>query len=581
MRATQIPLFTTKEEPSDAQVDSHKILSKAGYIKKQSGGFYVYLPFGHMVHQKIEKIIREEMNFSGAVEVHLPLLTPASFWQQSNRWDAMGPEMMRLKDRHENKFALAPTHEESMTWLASTYLQSYKQLPINLYQIGIKFRDEIRPRYGLIRCREFVMKDAYSFHIDETSLDETYREMRSCYRRIFDRCELKTIPVEADSGNMGGSGSEEFMVASQIGEETLLLCADTENCGYRSNVEKTEVYANQAQEEKSQDLKKIHTPNKTTIEEVSDLLKTNATLFIKTVIYETNCEAIICFLNGDRQASETKIKNLVKGSNFQKAQIETIKTVTGANPGFAGPVSLAKQEGDEVLINNETKKIVILYDRQLKNTKGRVTGANIDDYHLQGVEEGRDFQISKSYDISQARENDICPHCKKEKLSITRGIEVGHIFKLGDKYSKSMGLSVLDKNGKPATPIVGCYGIGVGRTMATVVEQNHDENGILWPKSISPFTVYLVSLAKKEQEKEKADALYMTLVSSDISVFYDDRDERAGIKFHDSELVGFPWILIAGKNYFENQIIEVKNRRTAEKNEMKLESVIAMLGENE
>lgn len=567
MRASQLPLFTSKNDPNDAQVASHRLLSRAGYIRKQAAGLYNYLPFGDMVHRKIERIIREEMNRFGGVEVTLPVITPAELWQESGRWSVMGKEMMRMTDRHEVGYALGPTHEEAMTDLARSFLQSYKQLPINLYQIGKKYRDEIRPRYGLIRCREFTMKDAYSYHVDDKSLDETYQKMREAYRAIFDRCGLKTIPVEADSGNMGGSGSEEFMVASSIGEETLLLCSD-EACGYRSNQEKTAFIENPKKQSGSSPSGEaaldFETGAAKTIEDVSKLTGQNSRDFIKAVIFEDAENVFLCFVPGDRDLSEIKMKNLSGTTDYWAAGDETIRTLTGAEPGYTGPVGLKHKSGDKI-----GKKVLRIYfDGHLKGRTNLIAGANKTGFHTKHVNEGRDFTVTEGRDLVVAHAGDICPQCKKAELTETRGIEVGHIFKLGKKYSERMNLSVLDPNGKPLTPTMGCYGIGVGRTLATAVEQNHDERGIIWNETLSPFQVYLVSLAKGEPEVAFVDKLYATLQAAGVSVYLDDRDERAGVKFNDAELVGFPYIVTVGKKTLESGKLEVKLRRSGEKLEL-------------
>ncbi len=574
MRASQLPLFTSKDDPKDAQVASHRLLSRAGYIRKQGSGLYAYLPFGDMVHRKVEQIVREEMNRFGGVEVTLPVITPAELWQESGRWDLMGKEMMRMTDRHEVPYALGPTHEEAMTDVARSFLQSYKQLPINLYQIGRKYRDEIRPRYGLIRCREFVMKDAYSFHTDDKSLDETYQKMRECYRAIFERCGLKTIPVEADSGNMGGSGSEEFMVASSIGEETLLLCSD-EKCGYRSNQEKTAFIENPkrggsaALTDRSPSAVKggvedFETGALKTIDEVAKLTGQNPRDFIKAVIFEDAQNIYLCFVQGDRELSEIKMKNLAGATDYWLASEETINALTGAEPGYAGPVGLKNKDGDKI----DKKILRIFFDRHLRGRSGLITGANKTGYHKKQVAEGRDFQAGDGHDLIVAHAADICPQCQKAELTETRGIEVGHIFKLGKKYTQAMNLTVLDPNGKPLHPTMGCYGIGVGRTVATAIEQNHDERGLIWNKTLSPFVVYLVSLAKAEAEVAFVDKLYTTLKDRGITVYLDDRDERAGVKFNDAELVGFPLIVTVGKKSIESGKLEVKLRKSGEKFEL-------------
>ena len=579
MKASQLPLGTEKEDPRDAQVVSHSRLSRSGFIKKQSSGFYTFMPLGYMVHRKIEEIIRQKMMQYGAIELHLPVLTPDSLWEQSGRWQKMGPEMMRVQDRHGNFFALAPTHEEAITFLAQQILKSYKSLPINLFQIGNKYRDEIRPRYGLIRGREFVMKDAYSFHIDDASLHETYEKMRNCYRDIFQECGLETIAVEADSGNMGGAGSEEFMVASTIGEETLLLCEDQVTCGYKSNQEKTAYISETTKNDNNgQPVEKVATPGQTTISQVSAFLNSGVENFIKAVIYETESEIAICFIPGNRDLSDVKLKNLVTGLELSLASEEVVKKVTSAEPGYAGPVSLPVMNNQKLKIDKSDKPIVktvkIFVDQSLEGRKNLVSGANETGFHLKNINEGKDFTACPGVDLVIAGGNDLCPSCKKHRLSETRGIEVGHIFKLGKKYTEALKVEVLGSDGRPHVPTMGCYGIGVGRTLATVVEQNHDEYGIIWPESLSPYKYHLIGLFKKEEEKQPIDDLYEEMLKAGLSVYYDDRNERPGVKFNDADLVGMPWQIIAGKNYVQSGNIELKNRRSQEKTEINREQFL-------
>lgn len=583
VKASQLPLFTTHEDPKDAVVASHRLLIRAGYMKKQASGFYIMLPFALLVQQNIEQIIREEMAAAGCVEVKLPVLTDAEYWKTSGRWDVMGKEMMRLKDRHDNDFALGPTHEEAMTSLAGSILKSYKQLPLTLYQIGTKYRDEIRPRYGLIRCREFTMKDAYSFHENEESLDEVYQKMRIAYRNIFQRCGLQTLSVQADSGNMGGSASEEFMVPSEIGEETLLISGKEEG-DYKSNQEKTEFIPAQAysRESSKEEPQKISTPQVKSVEEVAQFLKKEVTSFIKTVIYETDESVILAFIPGDRDINEVKLKNICQGSDLAMASAEAIKAVTGAEPGFAGPYKLPVKDQDMISVENTGKKTVkIYYDRNLLGRGDLVSGANDTDYHFSGLQEGRDFIIpeeQKALDLVLAKEGDRVPGNESKTLQSTKGIEVGHIFKLGYKYSKAFNTQVLDKNGKALTAIMGTYGIGVGRTIATIVEQNYDDKGIIWPKSIAPFQIYLVGIFKNEEQQAQIEKLYQQLQDKGYSVYYDDRSENPGVKFNDADLCGFPWILIAGKNYIGSGELELKNRKTSEKTQGDLQSILKVIG---
>jgi len=577
-KASQLPLFTTNENPKDAVVTSHKLLSRAGYIKKQSSGFYVYLPFGNLVYQKLEQIIREEMNESHAVEVKLPILTDSELWMKSARWDSMGKEMMRMKDRHDYQYVLGPTHEESMSWLAANFLQSYKQLPVNFYQIGTKYRDEIRPRYGLIRCREFVMKDAYSFHADDQSLNETYDLMRQTYKNIFLRCELDTLSVEADSGAMGGSGSEEFMVASEIGEETLLLCEDS-TIHYRANQEKAEyIPAVPYTYETSFHLpEKKLTIGKKSVEEVAAFLEVNIRNFIKTVIFENPDSIVIAFIPGDREINEVKLSKITGLRELEMAEESTVVTVTKSEIGYAGPYMLPVENKKKVIVQNKEKTVHIVYDRNLRKRGNLVTGANEKNYHFLNVQEGRDFIIPEEqnhYDIIKARAGDLTPGYNDKKLVATKGIEVGHIFKLGKKYTESFNIKVLDKNGKSFTPTMGTYGIGLGRTIATVVEQKSDEKGIIWPESLSPFKYYMVSIYKNDEQKKVFDQLYNELVSHKISVYYDDRNESPGVKFTDADLTGFPYQLVVGKNFIADGTIELKNRKKGEKSNITIKDII-------
>ncbi|RME89303.1 MAG: proline--tRNA ligase [Candidatus Hydrogenedentota bacterium] len=575
VQATQMPVFTAKEDPKDATVASHRLLVRAGIIRKQASGFYIWLPFGWKLHRQLEQIIREEMDKSGAVEVHLPILTTADLWKESGRFNLMGPEMMRVKDRHENEFVLAPTHEEAITDLARSFLQSYKQLPMNLYQIGTKFRDEIRPRFGLIRCREFVMKDAYSFHLTDNSLDETYQVMRSTYRKIFERVGLETIPVEADSGNMGGSDSEEFMVASEIGEETLLLCNDQENCGYRSNVEKTPVVESLSEKESKKEVpnyEEVLTPNKKSIEEVADFLNVKVTDIMKAVVFSNENSLVVAFIPGEREANLAKIQNASGENNLEPALEDEIQDLLQMPAGFIGPIGFKDKLNSE-----KGKKIIVLYDEKILKRSPLVCGAGKRDAHLKNVVPGRDFPMpEKKLDLSLAKEGDLCPRCQKNTLRATRGIEVGHIFKLGKKYTESLGLTVLDENGKPITPTMGCYGIGLGRTIATVVEQNHDDKGIVWPKNFSPFQIYWIDLLKEEVHKEQAFSLAKK-ISNHYSIYFDNRKERPGVKFNDADLIGFPLQIISGKSFAQEKKLEVKIRKTGEK---KILTEDELLGEN-
>lgn len=564
---------TRREDPQDAQVDSHRLMVRAGLIEKLGSGLYHILPMGLRSLRKIERIIREEMDRTGAYEFELPILVPATLWEKSGRWHVMGKEMFRLKDRHENWNVLGPTHEETFTELMSGLLKSYRDLPVNVYQIHTKFRDEIRPRFGVIRSREFIMKDAYSFHNDQESLNSTYDDMRLAYRRIFARAGLETIPVEADTGAMGGSGSEEFMVASKIGEETLLL---SESGSYRSNQEKTPVIYEElkngipepAPADVKKRLKRIHTPGARTIEELAGFLKTGTDALLKTILYRAdhadgNTETVMILIRGDRQLNEIKLKNHLGAIEVGPAPNRDFDEI-GSVAGFAGPLNLKKN-------------IRVLFDRSCATRSTWVTGANEVDYHLEGfhpvlVDEK---WSEKLVDLSLAVAGDPSPD-GDGKLREVKGIEVGHIFKLGDKYTKSMNLTVLNEKQKPVHPLMGCYGIGLNRTMATVIEQNFDDRGIIWPISIAPFEFVLIDICRTDEEKSRVQQLYRIL-NREFDILWDDRDLRPGVKFNDAELIGFPVRITAGKTFFETGKLEVVIRHSGEKQEVDASEIVPQL----
>ncbi|MCP5497601.1 MAG: proline--tRNA ligase [Leptospiraceae bacterium] len=547
MKASNYILPTTKENPSDAVIASHRLMIRAGLVRKSAAGLYHYLPMGLRILKKIERIVREEMDASGALEFELPILTPAEIWQESGRWNKMGREMFRQKDRHDMDYCLGPTHEEAFTTLLKPILKSYKDLPKNVYQIHTKFRDEIRPRFGVIRCREFLMKDAYSFHVDENSLDETYQLMRKTYRKIFTRCGLKTIPVQADSGNMGGSGSEEFMVISPVGEETLSICPA---CGYSGNVEKTPVIYNFGEGKiEIPPFEKVHTPDKKTIKEVADFLGVQESDTIKSVLLKADEKLnTAIFIRGDREINEVKLNNFLKTSELRPLTEDECLSL-GLIPGFTGPI-LEKKEN-----------LKVLFDWSIDKNKAYVTGGNEPDYHIKNFVVFRDLaSVPNTFDFGLAVESDPCPQCNKP-LKLEKGIEVGHIFKLGDKYSKAFDVKVSAQSGKTITPLMGCYGIGLNRTMATIIEQCNDENGIFWPISVAPFEFSLVSITKIDEEKRKIEEIYEYLTNNGLEVFWDERDLGPGFKFKDSELIGFPIRITLGKNFFEKKEISILNRK--------------------
>jgi len=547
MKASNYILPTTKEDPSDAVVASHKLMVRAGFIRKSASGLYHYLPLGFRVLKKIETIVREEMDLSGALEFQLPILTPAEIWEESGRWDRMGKEMFRIKDRHDVNYSLGPTHEESFTSLLKPIFKSYKDLPKNVYQIHTKFRDEIRPRFGVIRSREFIMKDAYSFHNDNASLDETYEVMRKTYRKIFQRCGLKTIPVQADSGSMGGSGSEEFMVVSPIGEETLSICS---KCDYSGNVEKTPVIIEYKTSLKSTKYEKVLTENTSTIEKVAEFFKTQTHNLIKAVYLKADNKLnVLLFIRGDREVNEVKLNNFLNTTELRPLSEKECVDLELVQ-GYTGP----KKEFH--------KDIKVFYDITLDPGESYIVGANEINHHIKDFVISRDVSTEIKYrDFTKSVEGDLCPSCKNP-LSQEKGIEVGHIFKLGDKYTKAFDLKITDKNGKLFTPTMGCYGIGVNRTMATIIEQCNDDKGIFWPISISPFEVSLVSITKEEKDRSTIENIYNYLKSQSLDIFWDDRDLGPGFKFKDSEIIGFPIRITIGKNYFEKKEISILNRKS-------------------
>ena len=563
MRVSKYMLPTLKEDPADAVVSSHRLMIRAGLIRKESAGMYVYLPLGLRVLQKIQDIVREEMNRAGALEFLMPELTNAELWKQSGRYDTMGPEMIRIKDRNGQEYTLAPTHEEAFTSVVNSLISSYRDLPMTVYQMNTKFRDEIRPRFGVIRSKEFIMKDAYSFDLDEKGLDESYQAMRAAYRRIFDRCGLATIPVEADTGAMGGSGSEEFMVASEVGEEYLLLC---DKCGYRANQEKAE-YRRKSTEDSSEDmqeLSEVDTPEVKSIEDLAAFFKCSEKLFLKSIIYLADEEAIMVVVPGDREVNEHKLKNALNAVELELAPDGVVEDVTKAPVGFAGPVN--------------DFKLRTLCDISVKDMANAITGANKRDKHFTGVNPGRDFKIEEIHDLTSAEEGDACFSCG-EAMYVKKGIEVGHIFKLGYKYTEAMDVSVLDEKGKSVTPVMGCYGIGVNRTMAAAVEQHHDDRGIMWPKSIAPFDLHLVGLAKGEEDIAVVDEIYESLLEAGWDVIYDDRKASPGFKFADADLIGIPLRVTVGKSFFNDGDLEVKVRGESDFRKVKRAELFKVLEE--
>ena len=544
-RFSQFFAPTLKEIPAEAEIISHQLMLRAGMIRKLAAGIYTYLPSGWRALKKVENIVREEMDRAGAIELLLPGVQPGELWMESGRWDHYGPELLRFRDRHNRESCLGPTHEEVITDLVRREIHSYKQLPINLYQIQTKFRDEIRPRFGVMRAREFIMKDAYSFDIDEEGANRSYERMYAAYEAIFTRCGLRFRAVEADTGPIGGSFSHEFMVLSGTGEDDIVSC---QNCHYASNLEKAEILAREDDSkstEREKGLQVVDTPGMRTVDEVTRFLSVRPEKLVKTLIYQTEHGPIAALVRGDHELNETKLRNVLNVQDLTMADPETVLDVTGAPMGFAGAIGL------------QVRKVA---DFALKEMKNMVMGANENDKHILNVNEGRDFQVEDYADLRMITPSDPCPRCGGDLL-FGKGIEVGHVFKLGTKYSKALKANFLDKNGQEMPFLMGCYGIGIGRTVAAAIEQSHDENGIIFPISISPFEVTILPLEMHEAHvREVAGNLYEQLSDLGLTVFLDDRDERPGFKLKDADLLGTPVRVTVSLRTLKKDAIEIKLR---------------------
>ncbi|CEI74344.1 MULTISPECIES: proline--tRNA ligase [Romboutsia] len=555
MKMSKMFMPTLREVPADAEITSHQLMMRAGMIRKMASGVYNQLPMGIRVFKKIENIVREELEKKGCQEILCSGLIPSELWKESGRWDVMGAEMMRVKDRNDRDFCLGPTHEEVFTDLIRQEITSYKQLPLNLYQIQVKYRDERRPRFGVMRTRTFTMKDAYSFDIDEAGLDKSYQDMYDAYTNIFARCGLDNSPVQADTGAIGGSVSAEFMVKSEVGEDEIVFCS---GCDYAANMEKAVSVNTSLDKEEMKELTEIHTPNVHTIEDLEKFFNLPANRFAKTLVYEVDGKTVVVVVRGDREVNETKVANAIGGAvEFELAREEVVRAVTKAGIGFAGPIGV---EADYVFIDNEVAE-----------QNNLVIGANKDEYHIQNANYGRDFEGTVG-DFRNVTEGDKCTKCGSE-LEIARGVEVGHIFKLGTKYSETMGANYIDKDGKSKPIVMGCYGIGIERTAAAIIEQHHDENGIIWPLSIAPYHVVVVPVnIKKAEQMEAAEKIYNELQSMGVEVLLDDRDERVGVKFKDSELVGIPMRITVGKDITDGKV-EFKLRDAQDKELISLDEI--------
>lgn len=554
MRVSNMLIATLREVPAEAESTSHQLMLRAGLMRKLAAGVYSFLPLGLRALRKVEQIVREEMDAAGAQELLMSALLPAEAYQASGRWEVFGPEMFRLQDRGNRDFCLGPTHEEIFTDTVKATVRSYKQLPMTLYQIQTKYRDERRPRFGVMRSREFIMKDAYSFDCTTDGLDASYQKMYDAYHRIFNRLGLDFIVVDADSGAMGGSGSQEFMVKSDTGEDGIAYC---ETCGYAANEEKAECVPDAAQTADCLPMEKIHTPNVGTIEELTAFLGTDSKQFVKTLLYRADDKVVAALVRGDREVNEVKLTNHLGALELELADAETVRELTGAAVGFAGPVGL---------------NIPIIMDQEVAGMRNFVVGANETDYHFKNINVS-DFTASAVIDLRNITAGDKCPKCG-QPIKTTQGIEVGHIFKLGTKYSDALGCTFLDENGKAQPVIMGCYGIGVNRSLAAVIEQFSDESGIVWPVSVAPYHVIVVPVDMRDQEQVAlAEKIYSQLNQQGIETLLDDRSERVGVKFKDAELIGIPVRITVGKRAGED-IVEYRLRTDSENTLLSSEEAI-------
>ncbi len=552
MLATKLYAPTLREVPSDADVVSQQLMLRAGFMRKTANGLYSFLPLGWRSIKKIEAIVREEMDRASAQEIMMPILQPAEIWKESGRWNAYGAEMMRINDRHDNEFCLGPTHEEMITTLVKNEINSYRQLPVNLYQIQSKFRDERRPRYGLMRSREFIMKDAYSFDVDEAGLDESYKSMYDAYTRIFTRCGLTFRPVEADSGAIGGSGTHEFMAIAEAGEADIVYCT---KCDYAANIEIGKPGIMKQEEEALQELSVVDTPNASTIEAVAEMLNLPLHKTIKAVVFSIDGKVVLAIVRGDHEVNEVAVQHAVLGSvEPEMATPEELEKV-GLTAGFISPVGL-----------KQTEEFAIVVDESVMETYNVCGGANKKDAHYVNINPKRDFNVEDIIvaPIRLITKDDVCPKCGGA-LEHAKGIEVGQVFKLGTKYSEALQATFLDQNGRPNPMIMGCYGIGVSRTLAAAIEQYHDENGIIWPRSIAPFEAVIVPInAKDEALMSTSQTIYTALQNAGVDVLLDDRKDRAGVKFKDADLIGYPLRITVSKNTLENNEVEIQIRKSGE-----------------
>ena len=560
MKWTKSLIQTLREDPGDAEIDSHKLMVRAGLMKKVAGGLYTYLPLGMRSLNKVQKIVREEMDRAGAQEIVMPILQPAELWKTSGRWESMGPGMFRLKDRASHDYALSPTAEEMVTDVIKSIVSSYRQLPLTVYQIQWKFRDEIRPRFGLMRSKEFLMKDAYSFDTSLEAADASYMAMFNAYKKVFERCGLKAYPVEADTGDIGGKFSHEFHVLAEAGEDGIAFC---DGCGYAANLEKAERKVAPRNDAACGEMEVISTPGAKTIEQVPKFMGVPGSAFVKSLVYSVDGTPVMVCVPGDRDVNEVKLKHVLGAKKVELADYETVLKVTGAQPGSVGPVFAANSQ----LPTPDSLRIIA--DQELKGAKGCIVGANKDDHHIKNVDLERDAKIADYADLVIVRDGDICAKCGKP-MAIKRGIEVGHVFKLGTKYTDAFKAVYKNDQLAEQVMVMGCYGIGVSRTMQAVIEQSHDKDGIVWPASVAPYQVCISLLdPDKEDVAKVAFDLEAALEAEGIDVIVDDRAERPGVKFKDADLIGFPVRVVVGGKGLSNGGVEVK-RRADDKSKMKL-----------
>jgi prolyl-tRNA synthetase len=562
MRISQFYLPTLREDPAEAEIVSHKMMFRTGMIRKVSSGIYAFLPLGWRVFRKVENIIREEMNRAGAHEVYLPAIHPAELWQETGRWYEYGKELLRMSDRHNRPYCFGPTHEEVITDLARKEIRSYRQMPLNLYQIQVKFRDEIRPRFGVMRAREFIMKDAYSFDVDEEACDVAYWKMYEAYQRIFTRCGLDFRPVEAESGLIGGSFSHEFMALASTGEETIASCT---SCDYAANVKKAEIAVPDDQPvagEQQKPMQKVVTPEIKTIEALSDFLKVSAPDLVKTLIFESDKGVVAALVRGDHEVNEIKLMTTLDALHAELASDDMVEKITNSPKGFAGPIGLT---------------VPIIADHALKGLVNLVTGANEKDAHLMNVNFERDFHVDRFADIRMVVQGDRCPRCG-DLFRFDRGIEVGQVFKLGKKYSEAMNATYLDDQGAEKPMVMGCYGIGLARTIAAIIEQHHDDDGAIFPMSVAPFHVIVVPVNDQNTAlMETAHRTTQDLEKRDIEVLLDDRADRPGVKFKDADLIGVPFRVTLGEKHFGRGELEIYRRKTGETILVKIDEAVKTL----